>query len=134
MTNTTLFATLIGAISSMDDVQMSTMLGYANQLLNTKPESNTKPVKSDDTKSKLNAKNQTISFNVAKNVISIDGFIPKDVFGVVRDELKTMGVEWAKGVGFTFKTAKAAKEYAAKRQMVTAEERNNFRKEVYGWA
>ncbi len=130
MKNTVLFATIIEAVSKMDDVQMSTMLGYANQLLAGSSKA-TKAKKPEE--SRLNAKNQSVKFNIAKNVISIDGFFPKDVFGVIKDELLLQGVEWEKGVGFKFKSAKAAKEYAAKRTEVTAEERNNYRKTVYGW-
>ena len=128
--NTVLFATLIEAISSMDDVQMSQMLGYANQVLSNKAGKKVK----EQTESKLNAKNQSVKFNVAKNVVSIDGFYPKDVFGVIKHELELAGVEYTRGVGFTFKTAKAAKEYASKRTEVTSAERNEYRKTVYGWA
>lgn len=131
MKNTVLFATLIESISKMDDVQMSTLLGYANQIL-SKKSAKGKIVK--DGESRLNAKNQSVTFNQVKNVLSIDGFYPKDAFGVIREELEKMGVKYEKGQGFVFKTAKAAKEYAAKRTEVTAEERNTYRKDVYGWA
>lgn len=131
MKNTVLFATLIEACSKMDDVQMSAMLGYANQVLGVKGKSKTK-VKDGETR--LNAKNQSVTFNLNKNVLSIDGFYPKDAFGVIRDELEKMGVKYTKGQGFVFKTAKDAKTYQAKRTEVTAKERNEYRKTVYGWA
>lgn len=131
MKNTVLFATLIESISKMDDVQMSTMLGYANQLLSTKSKTKTTP---KATESRLNAKNQSVTFNITKNVLSIDGFYPKDAFGVIRAELELMGVKYTKGQGFVFKTAKDAKAYMARRTEVTAKERNEYRKTVYGWA
>ncbi len=129
MKNTVLFATVIEAISKMDDVQMSTMLGYANQVLGTKAKSKNKPEES-----RLNAKDVDVAFKQTKNALAIDGYVAKDAYGVIKAELEQMNVAFVKGTGFVFKTAKAAKEYAAKRTQVSATERNTYRKDVYGWA
>ena len=130
--NTVLFATLIESISKMDDVQMSTMLGYANQVLGSKSKKANKSNKPEETR--LNAKDVAVKFKATKNALAIDGFIPKDAYGIIKQDLEIMGVEYHKGQGFVFKTAKAAKEYAEIRTVVTAEERNTYRKSVYGWA
>ena len=130
MKNTVLFATVIEAISKMDDVQMSTMLGYANMVLGKQAKTKAKSTE----ESRLNAKDVDVKFALNKNALTIDGYIAKDAYGVIKTELEQMNVAFVKGTGFVFKTAKAAKEYAAKRTAVTAKERNTYRKDVYGWA
>lgn len=70
---------------------------------------------------KAKAKDITVSLTAKGKVVTVNDYVGKDVFAILKARLPE-SAKYTKGVGFEFKTAKQATEFA-KNNLVTATER-----------
>lgn len=118
--NNVLFSNLIALVSTMDDKQMSTMLGYAVQITGTK--SKTKAKKFEPKPDKDYDYEVDMSLKDSKTV-KINKYIEKkDVWEALRNRFEPMGGKYDKDKKvIVFKTAKNAKEFVSNKVVAKAE-------------
>ena len=69
----------------------------------------------------------TPKFIVEDKVVKLDGFYGKKAFQAIKEVVNTKtGVEYEKGIGWTFKTKKSANDFAKSELIITAKEANDI--------
>lgn len=94
----------------------------------------TKSTKSTKKSTHTPAKDAEVKYKRAKNVLTLDGYVGRDTFAIIRENAeKEYNATYTKGVGFTFKSVKDATAFAKQFTTVSADVRNAYRKTEWGW-
>ena len=131
--NNQLFSTIVTSLTNLNDAQGAQILSIVNGLQNVATPSATVVVEPKKVSAKKEfkgtAKDVTISMKATKNVVTIDGYVGKDTWTVLKRRFEALGGTYDKtSKSITFKTQKDAKEFATN-TVVTASERENIWKE-----
>lgn len=116
------YSSVIAArLSSIDAI------GGKDNKVNPKSSKNTNTNKDND-KDKYAIKHDiTPKFIVEDKVVKLDGFYGKKAFQAIKEVVNTKtGVEYEKGIGWTFKTKKSANDFAKSELIITAKEANDI--------
>ena len=69
----------------------------------------------------------TPKFIVEDKVVKLDGFYGKKAFQAIKEVINAKtGIEYEKGIGWTFKTKKSANDFAKTELIITAKEANDI--------
>lgn len=118
------YSSVIAARLSSIDVN-----GGMNVKVNSKSSKNTNNnTNKDNDKDKYAIKHDiTPKFIVEDKVVKLDGFYGKKAFQAIKEVVNTKtGVEYEKGIGWTFKTKKSANDFAKSELIITAKEANDI--------
>lgn len=125
MMNNQIFASIVAGLTNLDDVQGAQILAIVNGYASMAPAAVSKAAPAPKAKKpfKGEAKDVTVTFKVAKNVVTIDGYVGRDVWTVLRDRFTAAAGTYDKdSKSIMFPTQKAAAAFA-KNNVVTADER-----------
>lgn len=94
----------------------------------SKSSKNTNSTNKDNDKDKYAIKHDIApKFIVEDKVVKLDGFYGKKAFQAIKEVVNTKtGVEYEKGIGWTFKTKKSANDFAKSELIITAKEANDI--------
>lgn len=119
------YSSVIAArLSSIDAIGGKDVKVNSKSSKNTNNTTNTK----DNDKDKYAIKHDiTPKFIVEDKVVKLDGFYGKKAFQAIKEVVNTKtGVEYEKGIGWTFKTKKSANDFAKSELIITAKEANDI--------